>query len=116
MTYVYAFLFVGILCLISQLIIDNTNLTFGHVTSIYVILGAVLGFLNIYDKIKILTPGASSLPIISFGNLLYEAAIKGYVNNGILGIFQNMLTTTSAGITATIIFAFIMTMLFKPKD
>lgn len=116
MTYVYAFLFVGILCLIAQIIIDNTNLSFGHVTSIYVILGAILGFLDLYDKIKEYAGAAASLPITSFGNLLYQAGLDGYIENGVLGIFQNMLTTTSAGITATIIFAFIMTLIFKPKD
>ena len=116
MTYIYAFLFVGVLCLISQIIIDNTTLSFGHITSIYVILGAILGFLNIYDKIKIYAGFAASLPITSFGNLLYEAGISGYMKNGLLGIFQNMLTTTSAGITATIVFAFLMTLFFNPKD
>ena len=116
MTYIYAFLFVGILCLIAQVIIDNTCLTFGHVTSMYVVIGAILGFLNIYDKLKEYVGAAASLPITSFGNLLYQAGMKGYLRNGLLGIFQNMLTTTSAGISATIVFAFIMTLLFKPKD
>ena len=116
MSYIYAFLFVGTLCLISQIIIDNTNLSFGHVTSMYVVIGAILGFLNIYDKIQDYAGFGASLPITSFGNLLYQAGMKGYLKGGILGIFQNMLTTTSAGITATIVFAFIMTLLFKPKD
>ncbi len=116
MTYLYAFLYVGLLCLIAQIIIDNTNLSFGHVTSMFVVLGAILGFFDIYDKIIELAGAGASLPITSFGNLLYHAGLDGYLANGVLGIFQNLLTTTSAGITATIIFAFIMTLLFKPKD
>lgn len=116
MTYLYAFLFVGILCLIAQIIIDNTNLTFGHITSMYVVLGAILGFFDVYDKIREYAGAASSLPITSFGNQLYHAALDGYLANGILGIFQNLLTTTSAGICAAVIFAFIMTLIFKPKD
>lgn len=116
MTYVYAFLFVGTLCLVSQLIIDNTNLTFGHVTSMFVVLGAILGFFDVYDKIKDLAGSAASLPITSFGNLLYHAGLDGYLQNGVLGIFQNMLSTTSAGITSAIVFAFLMTLIFKPKD
>lgn len=116
MTYVYGFLFVGLLCLIAQIIIDNTTLCFGHITSLYVVVGAILGFFGIYDKIKELAGFAASLPITSFGNLLYQAGADGYLKNGILGIFQNMFTTTSAGITAAIVFSFIMTLIFKPKD
>ena len=116
MTYIYAFLYVGLLCLIAQVIIDNTTLTFGHVTSMFVVLGTILGFFDVYDQIINLAGAAASLPITSFGNLLYHAALDGYLQNGILGIFQNILTTTSAGISSTIIFAFIMTLIFKPKD
>ena len=52
MTYIYAFLFVGVLCLIAQIIIDNTCLSFGHITSLFVVLGTVLAFFDVYDKIK----------------------------------------------------------------
>lgn len=116
MTYIYAFIFVGLLCLIAQIIIDNTTLSFGHITSSYVVIGAILGFLGFYDKIKEYVGFAASLPITSFGNLLYQAGKDGFLNNGILGIFQNMLSTTSAGIVATIVFSFLMTLIFKPKD
>lgn len=116
MTYIYAFLFVGLLCLIAQIIIDNTTLSFGHITSMYVVIGAFLGFLGVYDKIKDYAGYAASLPITSFGNLLYNAARDGFLANGILGLFQNMLTTTSAGIVSAIIFSFILTLIFKPKD
>lgn len=116
MTYVYAFVFVGVLCLIAQIIIDNTTLCFGHITSAYVVLGAILGFLGIYDKIKCAAGFAAALPITSFGNLLYQAGRDGFLTNGILGLFQNMLSTTSAGIVATVLFSFLMTMIFKPKD
>ena len=50
MAYVYAFLFCGIVCLISQIILDNTKLTPGHVTSIFVVVGAFLDIFGIYDK------------------------------------------------------------------
>ena len=42
MTYIYAFLFCGFICMIAQLILDNTKLTPGHVTSIFVVVGALL--------------------------------------------------------------------------
>ena len=42
MTYIYAFLFCGFVCMVSQIILDNTKLTPGHVTSLFVVIGAFL--------------------------------------------------------------------------
>ena len=42
MIYIYSFLFAGFVCLIGQLILDNTKLTPGHITSLFVIIGAAL--------------------------------------------------------------------------
>ena len=47
MTYVYAFLFCGFVCMISQIILDNTKLTPGHVTSLIVVIGAFLDLAGI---------------------------------------------------------------------
>ena len=49
MIYLNSFLFCGIVCLIGQIILDNTKLTPGHVTSIFTVMGAVLSFLGIYQ-------------------------------------------------------------------
>ena len=51
MTYVYAFLFCGLVCMIAQLILDNTKLTPGHVTSLFVVIGAFLDIAGIYERI-----------------------------------------------------------------
>ena len=50
-TYLYAFLFCGLVCMISQIILDNTKLTPGHITTLFVIVGAFLDIAGIYDKI-----------------------------------------------------------------
>ena len=70
MTYVYAFLFCGFVCMIAQLILDNTKLTPGHVTSIFVVVGALLDVAGIYDKIVLYAGAGALIPITSFGHLL----------------------------------------------
>ena len=50
MIYVYSFLFAGFVCMIGQLILDNTKLTPGHITRLFVIIGSALDVFNIYDK------------------------------------------------------------------
>ena len=116
MIFINAFILVGLISMLGQIILDNTKLTPGHITSLFVSLGALLSFLGIYDKLIEFSKIGSSVPITSFGNLLYKAALEGYHTQGILGIFSKMLSTTSAGISATVIFAFIAAIIFKSKN
>ena len=51
MIYLNSFIFCGLVCLIAQLILDNTKLTPGHITTIFVVVGAFLDVFGIYDKI-----------------------------------------------------------------
>ena len=116
MTYVKSFIIVGTISMIGQIILDNTKLTPGHITSLFVSLGALLSFLNLYDHLINFSKIGSSIPITSFGNLLYKACLEGYYQEGIIGMFSNMYKTTSAGISSAIIFSFIITIFFKAKD
>ena len=49
--YIKVFIVGGLICLIAQVILDNTKLTPGHVTSLFVVIGAALDIAGIYDKI-----------------------------------------------------------------
>lgn len=113
---VNSFLFCGFVCLISQIILDNTKLTPGHITSILVTLGAALDTFSIYDKIIKIVGGGAMLPITSFGHSLIHGALREAEKSGIIGIFMGMFDMTATGITAAIIFSFIFTIIFKPKD
>lgn len=116
MVYLCSFLFCGIICLIGQIILDNTKLTPGHITSLFVILGSILDINNIYDMILNKVGSGASVPITSFGHLLTHAAMDGYKESGLLGLCTNMFTKTSAGIACAIFFAFVFSLVFKPRD
>lgn len=116
MTIFYSFLFCGTICLISQIIMNNSKLTFGHITSMFVVIGSFLGVFGIYDKIISIVGIGANLPIISFGNTITNSVYYGYISDGFLGIFNNLLAGVSLGISATIIFSFILIIFFKPKD
>jgi len=116
MTLIYAFLFSGAVCLLGEIIINHTKLTPGHVTSIFSVLGAVLSFFGLYKVlIKKCEMGAITL-ISNFGSSLYLAALKGYKENGIIGLFSGMLTKSSLVLTSTVVFSFIFVCIFKSKD
>ncbi len=115
MSYLLAFLFAGIACGIGQIILDNSKFTAGHITTIFTVMGAILSFLGIYPKLLDKFGAGANVIIANFGHLLYSAGIDGYKEEGILGIFNNLLTKSSAAIVAAIVFAFVFVLFFKPK-
>ena len=109
-------LFCGIICLIAELILDNTKLTPGHITAIFVCIGAFLDTFSIYDFFIAKVGGGALLPITSFGHSLIHGALLAAENSGIIGLLMGVFDLTAAGITAAIIFTFIFTLIFKAKD
>ncbi len=116
MIYLNAFLVCGVISMLGQIILDNTKLTPGHITSMFVVIGAILSFLGIYEVIREYSLVGSSIPITSFGNALYQASLEGFKENGFIGMFNNILSTTSAGISGAIFFGFIFSIFFKARD
>lgn len=114
-TYIYAFLFCGFVCMVSQLILDNTKLTPGHVTSLFVVVGAALDLAGIYDKIVLYAGAGAIIPITSFGHLLIHGAMDVANENGIMGLALGIFDLTSAGISIAVVAAFFLSLLFKPR-
>lgn len=116
MTYVLSFLVCGGICVVGQLLYDNTKLTPGHITSLFVVIGAILDTFGIYDKLLKVSLVGASLPITSFGHSLMHAASEGLYQKGILGVAAGLFNMTSIGITSAILFAFLIAITFKPKS
>ena len=114
-TYIYAFLFCGLVCTISQLILDNTKLTPGHITSLFVVLGAALDLFGIYDKIVLYCGAGALIPITSFGHLLIHGAMDIANENGFIGLALGIFNLTSVGISIAVVSAFFLALIYKPK-
>ena len=115
MTYVLSFLFCGMLCLIAQAIIDNTKLSAGHITSMFVVIGAFLDIFGIYDKIMLYCGAGAIIPITSFGHLLIHGAMDMAGDLGPLGLAFGIFNLTSAGISIALVMSFFLALLFRPK-
>lgn len=116
MIYLNAFIFCGTICAIGQILYDNTKLTPGHITSLFVVIGAFLDFFHIYDMIINWAGMGASIPILSFGHSLMHAAMRNVSDMGFLGLAVGMFDMVAPGITAAIFFAFLTAILFKPKS
>lgn len=116
MIYFNSFIFCGLICAIGQIILDNTKLSAGHITSMFVVIGAALDTFNIYDKIIAHVGAGAMIPITSFGHSLIHGALAEAEKTGIIGIMTGMFDLTATGITAAIVFTFILTLIFKPQN
>ena len=56
------------------------------------------------------------IPITSFGHSLIHGALAEAEKTGIMGILTGMFDLTATGITAAIVFTFIFTLFFRPKN
>ena len=115
MTYFLSFISCGIICAISQFVLEKTKLTPGHMNTILVITGCALSGLHIYDKLLSIFGCGISTTIMNFGHLLVSGASEGYKLEGIIGLFNKVLSNAGAGISFSIFCAFIISIIFKVK-
>ena len=116
MDYVIAFVVGGLICVIGQLLIDKTKLTPARILVAFVMLGALLQLFGLYEPIVKFAKAGASVPLTGFGYLLCNGAEKAVAEFGLLGIFTGGLTAAAGGVTAALVFGFLVSVIFKPKS
>ncbi len=114
--YLKAFVTGGALCLIGQVLIDKTKLTPARILVSYVIAGVVLGAVGLYDPLVEWAGAGASVPLTGFGNVLANGVKKAVSESGILGIFTGGLSAAAGGVCAAIVFGYIVSLLFQPRE
>ncbi len=112
--YLKAFIVGGGICLIAQIIINYTDLTAGKILVYFMLAGVVLTAIGIYQPLVEFAGAGATVPISGFGYLLAQGAIKG-AEKGFFSAITGSLAAASAGVTAAVVFAFIMSILFKSR-
>ena len=115
MQYLWAFLVGGAFCAVGQILIDKTKLTPARILVTYVVAGVVLGALGVYEYIKDFAGAGATVPISGFGYLLANGAIRG-AEKGFFGAVTGALSAASAGISAAVIFSFLIAIVFRSKS
>ncbi len=116
MNYLWAFLVGGIICIIGQILIDLTNLTPARILVIFVVSGVVLSACGLYTPLIELAGCGASVPLLGFGHTLAQGVQQAVEKDGLVGALTGGFSATAGGVTASILFGLIMTVLFKPKD
>ena len=115
MTLVYSFIFSGLVCAISQFILEKTKLTPGHMNTLLVIVGCILSGFKIFDFLLDKFGSGASVLIMNFGYLLVLGSSEMYNQYGFIGLFKGVLSYAGCGISIAIVCAFIISVLFKVK-
>ena len=97
MSYVWAFVVGGAICVVGQLFIDYTKLSPARILTGYVVAGA-------------------SVPLLGFGHLLAQGVQNAVDECGLPGAFTGGLTAASGGIAASLIFGVLAALVGKSKD
>lgn len=115
MEYVNAFWVGGAICALVQILLDRTKLMPGRVMVLLVCTGAVLGFLGVYEPFVRFAGGGASVPLLGFGNTLWNGVKEAVEQEGFTGIFLGGFTASAAGISAALIFGYLASLVFEPK-
>ena len=116
MEYLKAFLAGGALCLIGQILIDKTKLTPARILVSYVVIGVLLGALELYQPFAEFAGAGATVPLTGFGNTLAKGVKEAVETDGFIGIFTGGLKASAGGITAAITAGLAAGFLFKARD
>ncbi len=116
MTFVWAFVIGGVLCVIAQLVMDLAKMTPGQVLVLAVVVGAVLGGVGVYGPLVQWAGAGASVPLPGFGYTMVEGIGEAVKQKGALGLFTGGLTAAAGGIKAAVLFGLFAALIFKPKS
>jgi len=116
LAFIKAFLIGGVLCGIGQILVDKTNMTPARILSSFVVAGVILGGVGLYQPLSEWAGAGATVPLTGFGNTLAKGVKTAVAEKGVLGAFTGGMTAAAGGITAAVVFGFIVALLGKPKE
>ena len=109
-----AFAVGGAICAVGQILIDKTKLTPARILVTFVVLGVALTGVGVYEYIADFGGAGASVPLTGFGFVLAKGVEKAIGEYGLLGALTGGLTATAGGITAAVLFGWIVSLFSKP--
>lgn len=112
-----AFLVGGAICLICQLAMDFTpfSVSSAHVLVSVILAGELLSFFGLYQPLIDFAGMGAAVPLAGFGHTLVKGVLEAMNARGFMGLLTGAFTAGAAGLTAAIVFGYVMALIFKPK-
>ncbi|MDO4260633.1 MAG: SpoVA/SpoVAEb family sporulation membrane protein [Eubacteriales bacterium] len=115
MDYLNTFWVGGLICALVQILMEKTKLMPGRIMVLLVCAGAVLGAAGLYGPFLDFAKAGASVPLLGFGNVLWEGVREAVDKEGLLGVFKGGFTAGSAGTCAALVFGYLASLLFDSK-
>ena len=107
MDYINAFWVGGLICALTQILMEKTKMLPGRIMVLLVCTGTVLGALQIYEPFLEFAGAGASVPLLGFGNTLWKGVKEAVDESGFIGIFKGGFTASAVGISAALIFGYL---------
>ena len=115
MDFLKAFIIGGLICVVGQILIDKTKLTPARILVTFVVLGVFLQLIGVYAPLVDYAGAGATVPLTGFGYNLCKGVSMAVSERGFFGIFTGGLTAAAAGISAALIFGFLVSVIFRSK-
>ena len=115
MDYINAFWVGGLICALTQILMEKTKLMPGRIMVLLVCSGAVLGAIGVYEPFQEYAGAGASVPLLGFGIVLWKGVKEAVDTEGLLGIFKGGFTAGSAGTCAALVFGYFASLVFDSK-
>ena len=116
MDYLQAFITGGAICAVCQVIMDLTKVTPARILVSLVTLGVVLTALGLYEPVVEWGGAGATVPLLGFGYSMAVGVKAAVAAKGLLGAFTGGVTAAAGGISAAIVFGYLLALLFKSGD
>ncbi len=116
MIYLKAFLVGGLICALSQVLIDRTRLTPARILSAYVVLGVALTGLGLWEPVVRFAGCGATVPLLGFGYAMAQGVRSAVAESGLLGAFTGGLTAAAGGVAAAVFFSLLAAVFFSAGD
>lgn len=115
MEYLIAFVTGGLICAVSQLVLDQFKLTPAHVLVGLVVIGAALSGLGVYQRFADFAGAGALVPVSGFGSSITIGVLRDLDKLGWEGLFTGVFKITSLGLSAAVFFGTLSAFFVKPK-
>ncbi|EOS51932.1 SpoVA/SpoVAEb family sporulation membrane protein [Lachnospiraceae bacterium MD335] len=115
MDYINAFWVGGLICALSQILLDRTKMLPGRVMVLLVCLGAVISFFGLYEPFAEYAGAGANVPLLGYGNILMKGIKEAVDTDGFIGLFKGGFTNGAVGCSAALIFGYLASLIFQSK-
>jgi stage V sporulation protein AE len=77
--------------------------------------GAFLGAVGLYEPFQEFAGAGASVPLLGFGNVLWNGVKEAVDTEGFLGIFMGGFKASAVGISAALVLSYLASLIFDSK-